>query len=481
MTDQQIAPRRRAYGMKAAEDALSHDNEAKRIYKYIMGLPRSSVVSVQGPWGRGKTDVMTRVFELFMKDAQDHDRQAPEPIWIDPWKYGRPNLIQPVVVELLDRTRGRRGDKGQLRAVATSLLHAGNAMMFKAVSVFVPFGSIVEAAQDPVDKLIDDLMQPGAQRSNPDADPVREMAERFRELVDEVLSLEGLDIKSSQRLVICVDDLDRCLPDHQIAMLEAIYFLTTADANCSFLVALDPLLVQQAAITHYRTDGFDSDQYLDKLFDLRLNLTALKISGIGGLVSDQLKTNVSGPDGTQTAASVLRAGLGADPDAVIAAFERTFFVPELRNPRLIHRVFQRLRLAAAANVSEPHPQLLDPAVLDDLVAWCAISERWPQFRGVLQGLDNDLWRMNLVAICGFYDIWASEEDGKKSWAMIDLDERPGVLKDARNILSRLPGPSRQPDLGSFVFERVIPGEDAAGDGFDVTLRAIDDLLVEFGL
>jgi len=34
------------------------------------------------------------------------------------------------------------------------------------------------------------------------------------------------------------------------------------------LIALDPTLVQQAAVTHYKTAGFDSNQYLDKLLTL---------------------------------------------------------------------------------------------------------------------------------------------------------------------------------------------------------------------
>jgi len=85
------------------------------------------------------------------------------------------------------------------------------------------------------------------------------------------------------------------------------------------------VLVQQAAITHYQTDGFDNNQYLDKLFHLRVNLTALQPSGIGHLVEAELIATV-GRDGTQTAASVLREGLGAEPAAVKAAFQKVFFV-----------------------------------------------------------------------------------------------------------------------------------------------------------
>lgn len=463
MTDLE-APLHRAQGVKAAIDALHHEDLADAIVGHITGLPSGSVISVQGPWGRGKTDVVARVFERF--DRYAGEGSAPEPIWIDPWQYGRPDLIRPVVVQLLERMRQQHRGSDRLRKAATSLLHASNALVFKAVSVLTPFGAIIEAGQPEVDKLIDDLMGDG-QKPDPDADPVHEMARRFYELVDEVLGQPG---GAGKPLLICVDDLDRCLPDHQIAMLEAIYFLTSAGARCSFLVALDPLLVQQAAITHYRTDGFDSNQYLDKLFQLRVNLTALQPDKIERLIEAELQQPVTGLSGTGPAREVLREGLGAGPAAVRAAFSRVFVVPELTNPRLVHRVFERLRLAADANIRKPHAELRDPALLEALVAWCAIAERWSQLRQLLQASPIERWAANLSAICGFYGIWG------RSPAATDEKIRAVVLAEAASITSRLPGQRKQPDLGSFISARILAHQDSLA-----ALRRIDDILIGFGL
>jgi hypothetical protein len=456
MVAEQQAEQRQAHGVKAPRDALRHGAVASAIAGHITNLPRGCVISVQGSWGRGKTDVLTRVFGLFAAE------NGPGPIWIDPWQYGRPDLIQPVIVELLNRTRGRSGNKEWLRTIGATLLHASNAMAFKAVSVFVPFGSIVDAAQEPVDGLIDRILEGDARRPGGDADPVREMAVRFRDLVDVVLSMENSPNGSSGKpLLVCVDDLDRCLPDHQIAMLEAIHFLTSAGANCSFLVALDPLLVQQAATTHYRTETLDINQYLDKLFHLRVNLTALRPAQIEELVEAELAAE---------AALVLRDGLGATPAAVKAAFSKVFFVPELTNPRLVHRAFERLRLTAAANVLPRHTELMDPAGLDALVAWCAIAERWPQLRQLLQASLDSQWLVNLTAICGYYGYWHGP------WADEDDKARALLLEEAASLISRLPGPLRQPDLGSFLSDRIMPHDDVLA-----TIRGIDDVLVSFGL
>lgn len=460
MGDQRIRERRAAHGEKAARDALRHDGLAVAIAGHIENLPPGSVIAVQGSWGRGKTDVVTRVFDLFADLSAAGG--GPAPIWIDPWQYGRPDLIQPVIVELLTRTRNRSADRKKLlRDTARTLLRASNAMAFKAVSVFVPFGSVIEAAQEPVDALIASALDGNGQRPGADADPVHEMAVRFRDLVDEVVSPAGQ--AAGRPLLICVDDLDRCLPDLQIAMLEAIHFLTSAQANCVFLVAIDPLLVQQAAFTHYRTDALDINQYLDKLFQLRVNLTALRDAQIADLVAAQFAVDAA-------AEAALRDGLGAGREQVQAAFSEVFFVPELTNPRLVHRAFVRLRLAAAANVRAGHAVLRDPGMLAATVAWCAIAERWPQLRQLLQAASHAQWRANLTAVAGSYGQWDA------AWAKKDGAARAELLAAATAITDRLPGRLAQPDLGYFLSELILPGRETV-----LALQEIDVIFVSFGL
>jgi hypothetical protein len=350
----------------------------------------------------------------------------------------------------------------QLKMVARNLLRASNDMVFKAVSTFVPFGSIIGAAQPAVDDIIDGLLNNATQSPDADADPVHEMALRFYELVDLVVGSQGQ--KARLPLLICVDDLDRCLPDHQIAMLEAIYFLTSAGAHCSFLVALDPVLVQQAARTHYRTDGFDSNQYLDKLFQLRVNLTALQPDKIEAIIDAELKSPSADPAKTD-----LLKGLAAGPEEIKAAFGRVFAVPELTNPRLVHRVFERLRLAAVANISKNRDFLRDPDHLEALVVWCAVAERWSQLRQVLQASPVEKWPTNLAAICAFYGFW--DHDGAEA----DEQIRAVMLAEAAAVTSRLPGPASQPDLGEFINALMMP------HGGMAVFRQIDDILISFGL
>ncbi len=391
-----------AGGTKAPCDALSHTQIADAVVDHVDRLPLGSVIAIQGSWGRGKTDVMARVFDRFKDQAVDS--VCPEPVWINPWQYGTPDLIRPVVLTLLARLREQGHDNQRILVAANTLLRAASAMMFKAVSVVVPFGEIIGAVQPVADEAIKDWLGPGDRPGIPDDDPVAAMAGRFRELVEEVLRSSTSPYEG--RLVVCVDDLDRCLPQHQVAMLEAIHFLTSADANCSFVVALDPVNVQEAAAAYYRHDGFDSNQYLDKLFQLRVNLAALRPDAIDALINAEFKRLADLTD-DQELDRVLHDGLAVGTDDVRRAFSEAFFLPELTNPRLVHRVFDRLRLAATANASLGHDELQGPRALNYLVVWCAIAERWPQLRQILQASHPEKWDVNLRAIGGS-PIWTVE-------------------------------------------------------------------------
>ena len=414
-------------------DALHHDRLAVQIASYIASMPLGSVIAIQGPWGSGKTDVLARVGAT-LSNQSGHT----EPVGINPWKYGKADLITPVVMELVVRvTRAKPGDqdKGKaFRKLAETVVRAGTAMAFKAVTVFAPFGEVLGAGQGAVDEYVKGLFNKpdGTPRDVEDLDPVAEIARRFSALVGEYAAL----VSAKGRLVVCVDDLDRCLPDQQIAMLEAIHFLTAAQAACSFIVAIDPTLVRQAAETHYGTTRFDSHRYLDKLFDLRLNLPSLRADDIRPLFAELLARNVT-EEGMMSA-------FGTSRDNIADALAHVFVWPELTNPRLIVRTVKRLQLLADALVEADDVDLQDRPTLIPLCVWIAIAERWPQLREILQATDAVNWENNVVLIAyhsGVTSVAETEDE---------RDDLDAALKSAANVLARLPSPDQSPDLGPFL-------------------------------
>jgi len=421
----------------APQDALEHDAVGEAIYAHLGRLPLGSVIAVQGSWGRGKTDMVARVFQMAADAAAEG--QAPQPLWLNPWQYGQPDLISPLVVELVSRLAPQIRQRSLVaRRAAMTLLRAASAMVFKAVGVITPLGGVLEAAAAPVDDLIKELFGETSGQEVVDRDPVAAMAQRFSELVDEYIAqCPG----TAQPLVICVDDLDRCLPDHQIAMLEAIYFLTSTRPQAAFLVALDPTLVQQAAITHYRTEGFDSNQYLDKLFDLRITLRSLNDNDLHKLIEGQITRDVFIDGQDRLILNRIEETFGPVYNDILSTLGKVCRLPELRNPRTIRRITDRIYLfscskeAVALAVDREGTPLMQA-----IVVWCVLIERWPAVRSELQAASlRFTWRELLQRIHRHYTKIVGNQEGEEELADLPPD-----------IASRIPRIERHPDILGFV-------------------------------
>ena len=90
----------------------------------------------------------------------------------------------------------------------------------------------------------------------------------FDTLVTEFLS--SLLPERGERLVVFVDELDRCNPDYAVKFLERIkhYF---CDDRITFVFSVNMGELQHS-IQHHYGNNFDACRYLDRFFDLRLDL-----------------------------------------------------------------------------------------------------------------------------------------------------------------------------------------------------------------
>lgn len=374
--------------LELPSDALGHTRFANLLLDRARELPPGSVIAVQGSWGRGKTDVLARLARQTWDDPAPRGVSG-RALWINPWQYGYPDLLTPLVIELLGRAESKgKLDMVKVRAAAKSVIKAGVSFGAKAATVSMPaMGSLAafaDAATGPTLDILEAFLARGPERV--DLDPVAAMARRFRELVEFVIPED--ERKLGGRLIVCVDDLDRCLPDRQVALLQALRFLCAAGAPVTILVALDPTLARQAIVAHYRTDAFDPERYLDKMFHLRLHLPAVGPQDLGGLVEAHLNREVLDPERLYRVRDLLRPVLGEDGLAALPQLAgEALSVPDLRNPRVIERIFRKLEILghAAAEVKLTRKQPRDVALW---LMWLAIAERWPDVRAAMQDADS---------------------------------------------------------------------------------------------
>jgi hypothetical protein len=97
----------------------------------------------------------------------------------------------------------------------------------------------------------------------------KDEAEKVSEFLQSLLPEVG------ERLIVFVDELDRCKPSYAVKLLERIkhYFL---DEEITFVFSVNINELQHTIKKHYGSD-FDATRYLDRFFDLRAALPKLDL------------------------------------------------------------------------------------------------------------------------------------------------------------------------------------------------------------
>ena len=82
--------------------------------------------------------------------------------------------------------------------------------------------------------------------------------------------LESILFEQGTRLVVFVDELDRCKPSYAVQLLERVkHYFSVDSVTFVFSVNLNEL---QHTIKHHYGNDIDACRYLDRFFDLRISL-----------------------------------------------------------------------------------------------------------------------------------------------------------------------------------------------------------------
>jgi hypothetical protein len=116
----------------------------------------------------------------------------------------------------------------------------------------------------------------------------------------------GDSLPKVDRIVLYIDDLDRCPPARVVQVLEAVH-LMLAIPLFVVVVAVDPRWLVRAIAAHYSDILYEDDQarfgdrwastpvqYLDKIFQVILNLPRLTTNGYSALIDDLVVRRATG-------------------------------------------------------------------------------------------------------------------------------------------------------------------------------------------
>lgn len=246
-------------------------------------------VALYGTWGSGKSTAMHWLqagLEAWndelpkVNDGQDEDDLWPHAIPVNfyPWKYStKEDVWRGLIVEIILACI-KHNEKGGVAVNEVVSKFAGflGKKLISALSALKMKGSFagteVEVEVEKLVKVFDN------HEVSPETAYLNDFEDTFSSWVGQILkptSHEGQAQKMMRyRLVVFIDDLDRCLPEVALQVLEALKLYLNIP-GLVFVLGLDQKVVQQLVCKHYEKLGVSEDKskhYLAKMFQVEVPL-----------------------------------------------------------------------------------------------------------------------------------------------------------------------------------------------------------------
>ncbi|MEV8639094.1 P-loop NTPase fold protein [Streptosporangium sp. NPDC051023] len=315
-------------------------------------------IGVFGEWGSGKSSLLRMVDQRL---AEDH-RDAFVRVHFNPWVHRRePTMLLPLLHTLQD-TLAEDG-RGRFGEVAARL---GNVIAKLTADVLLRKVTGGAVTLDNVEKL----SKAYAERRGEVESEIRRLRSTLQRQADEIGD-------KGARLVVFVDDLDRCQPAEIVDLLESLKIFFDL-RNVVVVLAISKEVVDHGVAVKYREFGFApektaaiADEYLDKMIQLPLYLLPLDERAVGFFL-DELDL----PSPLDGQVELLRRVLAPNPRRIKrvlnmcamthAIARRDERLGRLRLDVLVRLVVLRVQSAAlhAAVVERPHLLAALEAVYD---------------------------------------------------------------------------------------------------------------------
>ncbi|HMS65748.1 MAG TPA: tetratricopeptide repeat protein [Ignavibacteria bacterium] len=254
----------------SAEDLLGTEKESEKLKNLICACNPPLSIGIYGDWGSGKTSFMKLIQESLNHDAEerlksDDQKEIIKSIWFDAWKYDkmgdiRISLINVILSEIKkDRDVTGFFMRSKINKLAKRIDWYGlgkKALTGGIVALPPPFSVVGKFVSENVYKKGGD--------SNT-SELIRDFENEFGEIVDQFVGDRG-------KLVVFIDDLDRCDPDKTIEIFESIKVFMN-NIKSVFVIGMDAEVIKTVLKNKF---GDKSYQYLDKIVQFEYPMPSYK-------------------------------------------------------------------------------------------------------------------------------------------------------------------------------------------------------------
>ena len=206
-------------------------------------------IGIYGPWGSGKTSFMN-----FLKESLEKDNGIKTTVWFDAWKYDRKDALWNAFIQtILKQIPKRQRLQSRLKKLGTMAAEAAVAATLSGASGGVLGVTTVKEIKKTFESDFYDYIE--------------KFEGEFSKLVDMYVGKNA-----NGKLVVFIDDLDRCLPENAITVLESLK-LFLGKGRCVFVMGVDRGALERAVDSFYGVEkGLPGRDYLAKIVQMPFHL-----------------------------------------------------------------------------------------------------------------------------------------------------------------------------------------------------------------
>jgi len=256
-------------------DFLEFEGAVRKIAALLPRLSTPFTVGIYGDWGAGKTSFMR------MLSAQLAENKKKNTFWFNAWEYENDtSILLPLLSKLSLEFKDRSAIFESIKKIAASVVITGADIATKISTLNTT--SVKDISENI--KIYEDEV---GERYEKWVSDISELKEQFRKLIKEIT-------KDSDPFYIFIDDLDRCLPENIIKLIENIkHFLSVDGCNCIFIMGLDKAALNAAIRARYGAEIITGDEYLEKIINISFHVPVREYSTSEGYIREKLIAQIN--------------------------------------------------------------------------------------------------------------------------------------------------------------------------------------------
>ena len=259
------------------QDKIGRKDIVDKICGLVDSLQKNKnfCLALNGAWGSGKSFVMEMIEERLKKQEEYII------VKYDAWKNNfYPDPLIAILSCVMDGIQEKlylveRHEQKAKNIAKTSIrtLSKLSTKIEKLKKVGEGIKDIIKTFQNPVDMSL-----------TGDFKSYQTLLDDVKEVLNELTQKEEYRHRQT-KLIILVDEIDRCLPDEQLKVLERLHHLFDVK-NCAVIVAMNQSCVAKTVQTIYGMDGYE---YLRKFFNFTFKLEISASSYLKNLYNEFTK------------------------------------------------------------------------------------------------------------------------------------------------------------------------------------------------